>query len=58
MHAKAMHLLSFFFKFASYLNVSVISQGSAATYLRHGRKYYVIIIGNFFLFETVKEFGK
>jgi len=34
-------LFSFSFRFASYLNVLVISQGSATTYLRCGEIYYV-----------------
>jgi len=51
-------LFSFFSRIASYLNISVISQDSAAAYLRRGGMYYVIIAENIVLFQTVKEFGK
>jgi len=46
-------LFSLSARYVSYLNASVISQGKAATYLKHGKIYYVTRITNFFL-----EFGK
>jgi len=44
-----------FSRFASYLNVSVISQGSAATYLRCGEIYQVIRVENFSSFTWWKN---
>ena len=35
-----------------------VSQGSAATHLRWGGKYYMTFVGNLVLFPTVKEFWK
>jgi len=46
-----MHIFSFSPRLASYLNILVISQGSAATYLRCGGMYNMIVVGNFFLFK-------
>jgi len=37
------------------MNLSVISQGSAATRFKFGEINYVICIGNFFLFHTVNR---
>jgi len=34
------------------------SQGSTATYLRRGGMYFMIVVENFFLFQTVKESDK
>jgi len=51
-------LFSFCSRFPSYLNIRVILQGSAVTYLRCGRIYYMLVVGNCFLFQTVEEFGK
>jgi len=49
-------VFAFFSRFAAYLNVSVTSQGSAATYVRCGGMYYVSLVANFLLFPAAKEY--
>jgi len=51
-------LLSLSSIFTFYLKVSVILQGSAATYLRCGEICYLAAVENFFFFHRVKEFDK
>jgi len=52
----SLHFVLFFSRLVAHLNLSLTSLGDAATYLKCGEKYCVIIIENFLFFLAVKEF--